>query len=157
MTTQPPPDIRQHFGANLAAIRKRRQIPFREMGERANVPYSSIVSYESGDTVPELGTILKIAAALNVAPGDLLTEPAPRPWFDFEAIREAFWEGYHSAIDADPEHPAGQGDDLRNADAYGMIAVTAEVLDQLIERIAPTEPNPERIGWIREIRRSLDG
>ena len=61
---------------NLRAIRERQALSQAELADRAGISRVSVVRIENGDAEPYPSTTRKLAAALGVAPADLM-EPAP--------------------------------------------------------------------------------
>jgi transcriptional regulator with XRE-family HTH domain len=51
----------------LASLRRRRLLSQRELAQRAGIASSSVYSIENGRTVPRVGVMRKIVAALGIA------------------------------------------------------------------------------------------
>ena len=61
-----------HFGKNLRACRLRAGITQEELCLRASVHRTEISLLEVGARVPRIDTLIKLASALSVQPGELL-------------------------------------------------------------------------------------
>ncbi|MDR1933932.1 MAG: helix-turn-helix domain-containing protein [Spirochaetales bacterium] len=68
----------------IKKIRHARMISQFQLANRANISQSFLASLESGKKLPSVETIIKIAQALEVNPGDLF----PRLVHDNEEIRK---------------------------------------------------------------------
>jgi transcriptional regulator with XRE-family HTH domain len=66
-------DVAAHFGDNLARIRRAAHMSQDELAVRATVHRTEISQLERGLRVARIDTLLKLAASLEVAPGELLT------------------------------------------------------------------------------------
>jgi len=64
------------FGQELRRQRLERGLTTRALAESAGVGRSSITRYESGRASPQAATIARLARALSVEPGVLLTDSA---------------------------------------------------------------------------------
>lgn len=62
--------VAKHFGANLARLRKRADQSQEETAVRASVHRTEISHLERGLRVARVDTVAKLAAALEVDPGD---------------------------------------------------------------------------------------
>lgn len=62
--------VAQQFGANLAHIRKRADMSQEEVSFRASVHRTEVSQLERGLRVARVDTVAKLAAALEVDPGD---------------------------------------------------------------------------------------
>jgi transcriptional regulator with XRE-family HTH domain len=62
---------RARFGANLVHARRRAEISQEELGVRCDLHRTEISLLERGGREPRLGTILKLAKALDVTPDEL--------------------------------------------------------------------------------------
>jgi transcriptional regulator with XRE-family HTH domain len=62
--------VAQQFGANLARIRKRADMSQEEVSFRASVHRTEVSQLERGLRVARVDTVAKLAAALEVNPGD---------------------------------------------------------------------------------------
>jgi transcriptional regulator with XRE-family HTH domain len=65
-------DIAQEFGLNLLVLRKRADLSQEELGFRASLHRTEIGQLERGTRMPRIDTVVKLAGALSVPPGDLL-------------------------------------------------------------------------------------
>lgn len=64
--------VARQFAANLLACRKRAGLSQEALGFRASLHRTEIGLLERGARVPRIDTLIKLASALNVPPGDLL-------------------------------------------------------------------------------------
>lgn len=62
--------VARQFGANLARIRKRADMSQEEVSFRASVHRTEVSQLERGLRVARVDTVAKLAAALEVDPGD---------------------------------------------------------------------------------------
>lgn len=60
------------LGSNLRAARKKLKLTQEEIGERSGVHPTEISRIEAGKRDPQVSTLLKLAKALEVPPGQLL-------------------------------------------------------------------------------------
>ncbi|HEX8671697.1 MAG TPA: helix-turn-helix transcriptional regulator [Longimicrobium sp.] len=60
---------------NVYRLRKELQLTQRELGLRAGLSQPKIAKIERGDANPELRTLGRLAGALGVSAGELLTDP----------------------------------------------------------------------------------
>jgi transcriptional regulator with XRE-family HTH domain len=65
-------DVGHHFGENLRRARRRVGISQEELGMRSSLHRTEIGLLERGARVPRIDTLIKVAAALSISPGDLL-------------------------------------------------------------------------------------
>lgn len=61
-----------HFGKNLRFHRRRARMSQEGLGERADLHRTEIGLLERGARVPRIDTVIKLASALSIAPGELL-------------------------------------------------------------------------------------
>lgn len=61
-----------HFGRNLRVSRKRAGMAQEELARRASLHRTEIGSLEGGARVPRIDTLIKLASALSIPPGELL-------------------------------------------------------------------------------------
>ena len=61
----------------LRQIREARGLSLRALGDKAGVTYVALLRIELGQTDPRLGTLRKLAKALNVTVADLIGEGRP--------------------------------------------------------------------------------
>lgn len=59
------------FGNNLRKIRKERKMSTWDLADRADLDYGNINEIENGKISPTALTIVKLAEALGIHPGDL--------------------------------------------------------------------------------------
>jgi transcriptional regulator with XRE-family HTH domain len=64
---------RQRFALNLRAVRTERKISQEELGNRTDLHRTEISLLERGQREPRLGTIVKLASALEATPEELCT------------------------------------------------------------------------------------
>jgi transcriptional regulator with XRE-family HTH domain len=87
MPSLPPPDhLLRRLGENLRAIRESEGMDLEKLASRADVGIELIRELEHvGDQVPEIATILRLAGALGVDPGELV---AGVRWVPIEVVKE---------------------------------------------------------------------
>ncbi|WP_416339588.1 helix-turn-helix domain-containing protein [Propionicimonas sp.] len=61
-----------HIGARITERRLQRGLTQDEVAVRASIDSSNVRAYESGRAMPSIHSLVRIATALEVAPGDLL-------------------------------------------------------------------------------------
>lgn len=66
-----PASPRAIFASNVAHIRERKGLTQEQLGWNAGIHQTAVARVESGDRMPTLATILKIAEGLEVPPADL--------------------------------------------------------------------------------------
>jgi transcriptional regulator with XRE-family HTH domain len=59
------------FGANVRSLRRRRGLSRAAVARKADLGIDTLLRIESGMSAPRLDTLLKLADALEVDPGDL--------------------------------------------------------------------------------------
>jgi transcriptional regulator with XRE-family HTH domain len=64
--------VAERFGENLMIYRRRVGLSQEELGFRASLHRTEIGELERGVRVPRIDTLIKLAGALSVPPGDLL-------------------------------------------------------------------------------------
>lgn len=64
--------IATRFGKNMVRCRKRAGLSQEEVGFRADLHRTEIGMLERGTRLPRIDTLVKLAAALEVPPGELL-------------------------------------------------------------------------------------
>jgi transcriptional regulator with XRE-family HTH domain len=64
--------VKRQFGENLCRFRKRAKISQEELGFRASLHRTEVGELERGARMPQLDTILKLAAALSISPCELI-------------------------------------------------------------------------------------
>ena len=62
----------ERFAANLVRARKRSGLSQEELGFRASLHRTEVGMLERGHRIPRIDTLVKLAGALEVPPGDLL-------------------------------------------------------------------------------------
>jgi transcriptional regulator with XRE-family HTH domain len=73
MSASAPGDPRSTFGANLRSARKRAGLTQEALGHLASFHPTEVNRIEQGRRNPGLLTIVKLAKALEIPPGDLLS------------------------------------------------------------------------------------
>jgi transcriptional regulator with XRE-family HTH domain len=68
-----PEPSRAIFAANVVRIRERKGLTQEQLGWAAGLHQTAVTRIESGERMPTLPTILKIAEGLEVPPADLFT------------------------------------------------------------------------------------
>jgi transcriptional regulator with XRE-family HTH domain len=71
--------VAERFGENLMVYRRRAGLSQEELGFRASLHRTEIGELERGVRVPRIDTLVKLAGALSVPPGDLLKGVAWSP------------------------------------------------------------------------------
>jgi transcriptional regulator with XRE-family HTH domain len=71
--------IKQQFAANVVYCRKRAGLSQEELGFRASLHRTEIGMLERGIRLARIDTLIKLAGALEVEPGDLLDGIAWKP------------------------------------------------------------------------------
>jgi transcriptional regulator with XRE-family HTH domain len=64
--------VAERFGENLMLYRRRVGLSQEELGFRSSLHRTEIGELERGVRVPRIDTLVKLAGALSVPPGDLL-------------------------------------------------------------------------------------
>jgi transcriptional regulator with XRE-family HTH domain len=64
--------IAWQFAENLVITRKRARVSQEELGFRADLHRTEIGQLERGHRLPRIDTVVKLAGALSVEPGDLM-------------------------------------------------------------------------------------
>jgi len=65
-------DVAARFGENLTRCRKRADLSQEELGLLSSLHRTEIGLLERGTRIPRIDTLVKLAGALSVPPGDLL-------------------------------------------------------------------------------------
>ena len=60
-------------GAQIALLRKSKQLTQAELGERVNVSFQAVSKWERGETLPDVGILLDLASVLQTTVDNLLT------------------------------------------------------------------------------------
>lgn len=63
--------VAKQFGDNLARLRRRSGLSQEEVGYRASVHRTEISQLERGLRIPRIDTVVKLAGALGIDPGEL--------------------------------------------------------------------------------------
>lgn len=66
-----------HVGERIAALRRRQAMTQDQLAVASDIDSSNIRSYESGRSMMNVHSLVRIAAALGVPPGDLLDGLTP--------------------------------------------------------------------------------
>lgn len=72
-------DIARRFGANLNAARRSSGLSQERLAAKAGLHRTAIGLLEHGDRVPRVDTVVKLARALGIEPGELLIGLASVP------------------------------------------------------------------------------
>ncbi len=67
-----PVDVAAHFGQNLIRQRRRANLSQEELSTRASLHRTEIGQLERGTRLARIDTLVKLAGALSIPPGDLL-------------------------------------------------------------------------------------
>lgn len=122
------------FAINLKRIRNNRNLSQQDLAELSKVSRQSIGAYEKGIRRPKIDATKRLAAALNVAPGDIdpygIYETPSDPTLQ-ESLKET-GEAY-TASDAWKLDPEAEEILQRRAKAKGM--TPGEYLSYLISRL----------------------
>lgn len=74
-----PTRLARQFGENIVICRRRAGLSQEELGFRASLHRTEISQLERGARLPRIDTLVKLAGALSVPPGDLLKGMAWTP------------------------------------------------------------------------------
>jgi transcriptional regulator with XRE-family HTH domain len=84
--------VARHFGDNLRRIRRREDLSQEELARRASLHRTEIGKLENTERVPRIDTLIQLAGAMAVPPGELLDGidwvPGPEPEGTFTFSRE---------------------------------------------------------------------
>lgn len=71
---RPPPvdELRARFGANVRVHRERVGVSRHEIGFRAEIVLSAVGFFERGQGLPRIDTFIRLVAALEATPNDLV-------------------------------------------------------------------------------------
>ena len=72
-------DLTLRFGENVLIARRRAGLSQEALGFLASLHRTEISQLERGDRLPRIDTLIKLAGALSVPPGDLLKGMAWKP------------------------------------------------------------------------------
>lgn len=67
--------IIKDFGKSLKNIRKSKGLSFRELASASGVDHAQIARIEKGETDPRMHTVVLLADALEIDPGELFSFP----------------------------------------------------------------------------------
>jgi transcriptional regulator with XRE-family HTH domain len=81
-------DVAGHFGQNLIRHRRRADLSQEELGALASLHRTEIGQLERGTRLARIDTLVKLASALSIPPGDLL---AGIVWTPAVVTRGEFW------------------------------------------------------------------
>jgi transcriptional regulator with XRE-family HTH domain len=65
-------DVAARFAENLVRCRKRADLSQEELGIRASLHRTEIGLLERGTRIPRIDTLIKLAGALSIPPGELI-------------------------------------------------------------------------------------
>jgi transcriptional regulator with XRE-family HTH domain len=71
--------VAERFGENLMILRRRAGLSQEELGFRASLHRTEISTLERGERLARIDTLVKLAGALRVTPGELLAGIAWSP------------------------------------------------------------------------------
>ena len=69
-------NTKEIFPVRLINARKMRKLSQKELGEKADIPSTSIAHFEAGARLPCVENVVKLALALNVSTDNLLGMPS---------------------------------------------------------------------------------
>jgi transcriptional regulator with XRE-family HTH domain len=102
------------FGENLRCVRRREGLSQEELAARASLHRTEVGKLENAERVPRIDTLLQLAGAMAIAPGELLEGifwvPGPKPQgpFTFTSGPRAMHERRLSSPSIDEESEQGQ-------------------------------------------------
>jgi len=64
--------VARRFGANLRRARRRANLSQEQLGSRASLHRTAIGLLERGARMPRVDTLVKLATALEISPGELI-------------------------------------------------------------------------------------
>jgi transcriptional regulator with XRE-family HTH domain len=108
-------DVARHFGDNLRRIRRREDLSQEELARRASLHRTEIGKLENTERVPRIDTLVQLAGAMAVPPGELLDGidwvPGPEPEgnFTFRGGLTVRNERQLSSPSIDEDSEQGQG------------------------------------------------
>jgi transcriptional regulator with XRE-family HTH domain len=83
-------DVAERFGENLVRLRKLSRMSQHDLAVRSTLHRTHIGLLEHGKRLPRLDTLVKLAAALEVSPNDLVRGIE---WLPGENRGGQFWDG----------------------------------------------------------------
>jgi len=104
-------DLAARFGRNLARCRKKTGLSQEALGVRASLHRTAVGELERGERIARIDTLVKLAGALSVPPGDLLEGLV---WKPGEMLAGRFTVG-DGGDEADDANQAGRGSPTRSA------------------------------------------
>jgi transcriptional regulator with XRE-family HTH domain len=66
-----------HVGAAIAELRRKRALSVDDLASRTKIDSSNVRAYEAGRAIPGLQSLVRIATALRVTPGRLISGLTP--------------------------------------------------------------------------------
>jgi transcriptional regulator with XRE-family HTH domain len=108
-------DVARHFGDNLRRVRRREGLSQEELARRASLHRTEIGKLENTERVPRIDTLVQLAGAMAVPPGELLDGidwvpgPEPEGTFTFTSVPKARRQRQLSSPSIDEETEQGQG------------------------------------------------
>lgn len=66
------PDVAERFGGNLRRVRRREDLSQEGLGRRAGLHRTEIGLLEKGERICRIDTLIRLAGAMAVPPGELL-------------------------------------------------------------------------------------
>jgi len=73
-------DIETHVGEKVKTVRESRGLSLKDMSQRTDLSVSLLEKIEKGDVNPPLGTVIKLAKALDMKMGYLISGEEDRPF-----------------------------------------------------------------------------
>jgi transcriptional regulator with XRE-family HTH domain len=71
--------VAERVGWNLRLARQRADLTQRQLARRAGFHQDRIATWEIGECCPLVGSVVRLAEALDIAPGELLRETKGQP------------------------------------------------------------------------------
>ena len=71
--------LKYQIGANIAAYRKRAGLTQLALAEKLNYSDKAVSKWERGESVPDVLTLMQLAAQFGITVNDLLTDPEALP------------------------------------------------------------------------------
>jgi transcriptional regulator with XRE-family HTH domain len=108
-------DVARRFGDNLRRIRRREGLSQEELARRASLHRTEIGKLENAERVPRIDTLVQLAGAMAVPPGELLDGiawvpgPEPEGTFTFRGGLKVRNERQLSSPSIDEDSEQGQG------------------------------------------------
>jgi transcriptional regulator with XRE-family HTH domain len=72
MAGKPPPELALRFGRNVALYRQLQRFSQEVVAERGEIHRTQMTLFETGQRLPRLDTVIKLASALNLTLPELL-------------------------------------------------------------------------------------